>query len=111
MSEDELGTLESEINRYGQGYEEQAVAAWLKKHPLMVGRMTPSYPLRAHGKDPANHIELRHRPNSHADEGTWAARSGRVTETLPPGCLQGAVRLARTVRYGRTPYDMDVTAA
>lgn len=42
MSEDELGTLESEINRYGQGHEEQAVAAWLKKHPEMVGRMTPS---------------------------------------------------------------------
>jgi len=42
MSEDELGTLESEINKYGQGHEEQAVAAWLKEHPEMVGRMTPS---------------------------------------------------------------------
>ncbi|MEV7732684.1 ABC transporter permease/substrate binding protein [Streptomyces sp. NPDC088921] len=42
MTEDELGTLESEINRYGQGHEEQAVAAWLKEHPGMVGRMTPS---------------------------------------------------------------------
>ncbi|MCX5260663.1 ABC transporter permease/substrate binding protein [Streptomyces canus] len=42
MSEDELGTLEGEINRYGQGHEEQAVAAWLKEHPGMVGRMTPS---------------------------------------------------------------------
>ncbi|MEU0942234.1 ABC transporter permease/substrate binding protein [Streptomyces canus] len=42
MSEDELGTLESEINKYGQGHEEQAVAAWLKGHPEMVGRMTPS---------------------------------------------------------------------
>jgi glycine betaine/proline transport system substrate-binding protein len=42
MSEDELGTLESEINKYGQGHEERAVAAWLKKHPEMVGRMTPS---------------------------------------------------------------------
>ncbi|WP_053853120.1 ABC transporter permease/substrate binding protein [Streptomyces sp. NRRL B-24085] len=42
MSEDELGTLESEINRYGQGHEERAVAAWLKEHPEMVGRMTPS---------------------------------------------------------------------
>ncbi|RRR76632.1 ABC transporter permease/substrate binding protein [Streptomyces sp. RP5T] len=42
MSEDELGTLESEINKYGQGHEEQAVAAWLEKHPEMVGRMTPS---------------------------------------------------------------------
>ena len=42
MSEDELGTLEGEINKYGQGHEEQAVAAWLKEHPGMVGRMTPS---------------------------------------------------------------------
>ncbi|MEU0208988.1 ABC transporter permease/substrate binding protein [Streptomyces canus] len=42
MSEKELGTLESEINGYGQGHEEQAVAAWLKEHPEMVGRMTPS---------------------------------------------------------------------
>ncbi|EDY61420.1 MULTISPECIES: ABC transporter permease/substrate binding protein [Streptomyces] len=42
MSEDELGTLESEINKYGQGHEEQAVTAWLKEHPEMVGRMTPS---------------------------------------------------------------------
>ncbi|MCX4861709.1 ABC transporter permease/substrate binding protein [Streptomyces canus] len=42
MSEKELGTLEGEISRYGQGHEEQAVAAWLKEHPGMVGRMTPS---------------------------------------------------------------------
>jgi glycine betaine/proline transport system substrate-binding protein len=42
MSENELGTLESAINEYGQGHEEQAVAAWLKEHPEMVGRMTPS---------------------------------------------------------------------
>ncbi|CAM5659413.1 ABC transporter permease/substrate binding protein [Streptomyces canus] len=42
MSEEELGTLESEINSHGQGHEEQAVAAWLKEHPEMVGRMTPS---------------------------------------------------------------------
>ncbi|MFF0012302.1 ABC transporter permease/substrate binding protein [Streptomyces sp. NPDC005374] len=42
MSEDELGTLEGEINKYGQGHEEQAVAAWLKEHPGMVGRMTGS---------------------------------------------------------------------
>jgi glycine betaine/proline transport system substrate-binding protein len=42
MSEDELGTLEGEINKYGQGHEEQAVAAWLEEHPGMVGRMTPS---------------------------------------------------------------------
>ncbi|MFK4102259.1 ABC transporter permease/substrate binding protein [Streptomyces sp. NPDC019531] len=42
MSEGELGTLEGEINKYGQGKEEQAVAAWLKEHPEMVGRMTGS---------------------------------------------------------------------
>jgi glycine betaine/proline transport system substrate-binding protein len=42
MSEDELGTLEGEINKYGQGHEEQAVAAWLKEHPEMAGRMTGS---------------------------------------------------------------------
>jgi hypothetical protein len=77
----------------------------------MVGRMTPSGPPREHGKDPANHIELRHRPNSDADEGTWVARDGRVTETRPPGIFRGAVRLARIVRYGRTPYGIDVTAA
>ncbi|MFC8518768.1 ABC transporter permease/substrate binding protein [Streptomyces sp. NPDC057257] len=41
MSEGELGSLEAEINKYGQGHEEQAVAAWLKAHPDMVGRMTP----------------------------------------------------------------------
>ncbi|GAA3780682.1 ABC transporter permease/substrate binding protein [Streptomyces coacervatus] len=41
MSEDELGSLESEINKRGQGHEEQAVTAWLKEHPDMVGRMTP----------------------------------------------------------------------
>ncbi|MEU6354532.1 ABC transporter permease/substrate binding protein [Streptomyces sp. NPDC047072] len=41
MSEDELGGLESEINTYGQGHEEQAVAAWLKEHPEMEDRMTP----------------------------------------------------------------------
>ncbi|NEB02324.1 ABC transporter permease/substrate binding protein [Streptomyces sp. SID13726] len=42
MSEDELGTLEGEINKYGQGHEEKAVAAWLGEHPEMVGRMTGS---------------------------------------------------------------------
>lgn len=42
MSEGELGTLESEIDEYGQGHEEQAVAAWLREHPEMVGRMTGS---------------------------------------------------------------------
>ncbi|MEV0221464.1 ABC transporter permease/substrate binding protein [Streptomyces sp. NPDC050704] len=41
MSEDELGTLESEIKDRGQGKEEEAVAAWLKEHPEMVERMTP----------------------------------------------------------------------
>ncbi|WP_151476733.1 ABC transporter permease/substrate binding protein [Streptomyces albicerus] len=41
MSEDELGTLESEIKDRGQGHEEEAVAAWLKEHPDMVERMTP----------------------------------------------------------------------
>ncbi|WP_030324428.1 ABC transporter permease/substrate binding protein [Streptomyces sp. NRRL B-3229] len=42
MSEAELGSLEAEINKRGQGHEEQAVAAWLQEHPEMVGRMTPS---------------------------------------------------------------------
>ncbi|TPQ20499.1 ABC transporter permease/substrate binding protein [Streptomyces sporangiiformans] len=41
MSEDELGSLESEIQKRGQGHEEDAVAAWLKEHPDMVDRMTP----------------------------------------------------------------------
>ncbi|MER7488281.1 ABC transporter permease/substrate binding protein [Streptomyces sp. NPDC126497] len=41
MSEDELGTLEKEIKDRGQGNEEEAVAAWLEKHPDMVERMTP----------------------------------------------------------------------
>jgi glycine betaine/proline transport system substrate-binding protein len=41
MSEDELGSLESEIKNRGQGHEEEAVAAWLKQHPDMVERMTP----------------------------------------------------------------------
>ncbi|MFC9130034.1 ABC transporter permease/substrate binding protein [Streptomyces sp. NPDC057099] len=41
MTEDELGTLESEIKNRGQGHEEEAVAAWLKEHPDMVERMTP----------------------------------------------------------------------
>ena len=42
MSEAELGSLEAEINKRGRGHEEQAVAAWLREHPDMVGRMTPS---------------------------------------------------------------------
>ena len=41
MSEDELGTLEGEINAHGQGHEDEAVDAWLKKHPDVVERMTP----------------------------------------------------------------------
>ncbi|MCX5364958.1 ABC transporter permease/substrate binding protein [Streptomyces sp. NBC_00124] len=41
MSEDELGTLEAEINQRGQGHEEEAVTAWLKKHPDVAERMTP----------------------------------------------------------------------
>jgi glycine betaine/proline transport system substrate-binding protein len=41
MSEEELGSLESEIKDRGQGHEEEAVAAWLKRHPEMVDRMTP----------------------------------------------------------------------
>ncbi|MET8024072.1 ABC transporter permease/substrate binding protein [Streptomyces avermitilis] len=41
MSESELGSLEGEIKKRGQGHEQDAVAAWLKEHPDMVGRMTP----------------------------------------------------------------------
>ncbi|MEU6253025.1 ABC transporter permease/substrate binding protein [Streptomyces sp. NPDC047043] len=41
MSEAELGSLEGEINKRGQGHEEEAVAAWLEEHPDMVSRMTP----------------------------------------------------------------------
>ena len=41
MSENELGTLESEIKDRGQGHEEEAVAEWLQQHPDMVRRMTP----------------------------------------------------------------------
>ncbi|MFD5079155.1 ABC transporter permease/substrate binding protein [Streptomyces sp. NPDC058371] len=41
MSEGELGSLESEIKKSGQGHEEDAVATWLKQHPDMVERMTP----------------------------------------------------------------------
>ncbi|OIJ92431.1 ABC transporter permease/substrate binding protein [Streptomyces colonosanans] len=41
MSEDELGSLESEIKTRGHGHEKDAVAAWLKQHPDMVERMTP----------------------------------------------------------------------
>ena len=41
MSEGELGSLEAEITKRGQGQEEEAVAAWLKEHPDVVGRMTP----------------------------------------------------------------------
>jgi glycine betaine/proline transport system substrate-binding protein len=41
MSEEELGSLEAEINRRGQGHEDEAVTAWLEQHPDMVDRMTP----------------------------------------------------------------------
>ncbi|MFF1450926.1 ABC transporter permease/substrate binding protein [Streptomyces sp. NPDC058274] len=41
MSEGELGSLESEIKKAGQGHEEDAVATWLKQHPDMVERMAP----------------------------------------------------------------------
>ncbi|MFF9818402.1 ABC transporter permease/substrate binding protein [Streptomyces sp. NPDC014006] len=41
MSEAELGSLEAEITKRGQGHEDDAVAAWLGQHPDMVGRMTP----------------------------------------------------------------------
>ncbi|SNX57178.1 glycine betaine/proline transport system substrate-binding protein [Streptomyces sp. TLI_55] len=41
LSEGELGTLEGEINAHGQGHEDEAVDAWLKKHPDVVERMTP----------------------------------------------------------------------
>ncbi|MGD6755557.1 ABC transporter permease/substrate binding protein [Streptomyces sp. BH105] len=40
MTEDELGTLEIEINKHGQDHQEEAVAAWLKKHPEVERRMT-----------------------------------------------------------------------
>jgi glycine betaine/proline transport system substrate-binding protein len=40
MSEEELGSLESEINARGQGHEDEAVTAWLKQHPDVEQRMT-----------------------------------------------------------------------
>ncbi|MFC7918168.1 ABC transporter permease/substrate binding protein [Streptomyces sp. NPDC057386] len=40
MSEDELGSLEAEIQRRGQGHEDEAVTAWLEQHPDVPGRMT-----------------------------------------------------------------------
>ncbi|MEU1056053.1 ABC transporter permease/substrate binding protein [Streptomyces sp. NPDC005876] len=42
MSEEELGSLESEIKDRGQGHEEDAVAAWLKENPEVAARMTPA---------------------------------------------------------------------
>lgn len=42
MSEDELGSLESEINEKGQGKVEEAVAAWVEEHPDVAARMTAS---------------------------------------------------------------------
>ncbi|MEU2560680.1 ABC transporter permease/substrate binding protein [Streptomyces longispororuber] len=41
MSEAELAGLENEIKKRGKGHEEEAVAAWLKEHPEVPGRMTP----------------------------------------------------------------------
>ncbi|POX54032.1 glycine/betaine ABC transporter permease [Streptomyces sp. Ru71] len=41
MSEAELGSLEAEINKRGQGHEDDAVAAWIGQHPDIVDRMTP----------------------------------------------------------------------
>ncbi|MYR60712.1 glycine/betaine ABC transporter permease, partial [Streptomyces sp. SID625] len=41
MSEDELGSLESEINARGKAQEDEAVDAWIAKHPDVVRRMTP----------------------------------------------------------------------
>ncbi|MER5946056.1 ABC transporter permease/substrate binding protein [Streptomyces sp. NPDC001904] len=40
MSEDELGTLEAEIKKQGQGHEEAAVTAWLTAHKDVEQRMT-----------------------------------------------------------------------
>ncbi|MFI9820284.1 ABC transporter permease/substrate binding protein [Streptomyces sp. NPDC052013] len=42
MSEEELATLEAEIENRGQGKEEEAVAAWLEEHPEVAERMTAS---------------------------------------------------------------------
>ncbi|MCX3059774.1 ABC transporter permease/substrate binding protein [Streptomyces beihaiensis] len=42
MSEDELGSLEAEIKKAGQGREEQAVSTWLKTHQDVERRMTAS---------------------------------------------------------------------
>ncbi|MEU5086809.1 ABC transporter permease/substrate binding protein [Streptomyces sp. NPDC021356] len=41
MSEDELGSLESEINARGKAHEDEAVDAWIEQHPDVVQRMTP----------------------------------------------------------------------
>ncbi|RVU25291.1 ABC transporter permease subunit [Streptomyces antnestii] len=41
MSESELGSLEAEIKKRGQGHEEQAVDAWLKTHKDVADRMAP----------------------------------------------------------------------
>ncbi|MCQ4208026.1 MULTISPECIES: ABC transporter permease/substrate binding protein [Streptomyces] len=42
MSEDELGSLEAEIKKQGQGHEEDAVTTWLKAHQDVEKRMTAS---------------------------------------------------------------------
>ncbi|MCX5080566.1 ABC transporter permease/substrate binding protein [Streptomyces sp. NPDC056121] len=41
MSESELGSLEAEIKKRGQGHEEEAVDAWLKTHKGVADRMAP----------------------------------------------------------------------
>ncbi|MFJ9040617.1 ABC transporter permease/substrate binding protein [Streptomyces sp. NPDC102406] len=42
MSEDELGSLEAEIKKQGQGQEEKAVSTWLETHQDVERRMTAS---------------------------------------------------------------------
>ncbi|MEU6392169.1 ABC transporter permease/substrate binding protein [Streptomyces sp. NPDC046939] len=42
MSEDDLGSLEAEIKKRGQGQEEKAVSAWLETHKDVERRMTAS---------------------------------------------------------------------
>ncbi|MEV0637245.1 ABC transporter permease/substrate binding protein [Streptomyces sp. NPDC050619] len=41
MTEAELGSLESEIRKAGQGHEPEAVETWLEQHPGYAEKMTP----------------------------------------------------------------------
>ncbi|MEU3043809.1 glycine betaine ABC transporter substrate-binding protein, partial [Streptomyces diastaticus] len=41
LSEEQLAGLENEIQKRGTGKEEQAVDAWLKKHPELVDELAP----------------------------------------------------------------------